>query len=142
MASPSPNRTKLASKRKTDTIGTPNRDIFTDLPGPSTYMRIPTQPNHISRNTDIDALNQATSTILQKGHTRHDERAHTTPNSKAFTRSASLFGREAGYVDSESDFDRAESDSGDSLSHPSPAMKEVIQLRLELATLKEVSPHR
>jgi hypothetical protein len=136
MASASSSKAKAGSKRRTDPSNTPTRDNVADLAGPSTYMRIPAVQNHVSRNTDI--LQQAASTILHKGSRQSGEHTRTAPLSKAFSRGTGLFVREATLIDSESDFDRAESDSGDE-APSSPVKKEVLQLRAELAAVRQVN---
>jgi hypothetical protein len=143
MASPSPSKAKSGPKRRTDLINTPpNRDNVADLAaGPSTYMRIPAiVQNHGSRNTDI--LQQAANTILHKGNRQSGGESHTrtTPISKpSFSRGTGLFVRETTLIDSESDFDRAESDYSGDEPPSSPVKKEVLQLRAELAAARQVS---
>lgn len=77
------------------------------------------------------------STILHKGSRQSGEHTRTAPISKTFSRGTGLFIREATLIDSESDFDRAESDSGDEA--PSSPVKEVLQLRAELAAARQVN---
>jgi K+-transporting ATPase c subunit len=137
MASPSPSKARAGSKRRTDSNNTLNRDNVADLAGPSTFMRIPAVQNHISRNADI--LQQAANTIRHKGSRQGGEHTRTSPIiSQAFSQGTGLFGREVTLIDSESDFDRAESDSGNE-APSSPVKKEVLQLRAELAAARQVN---
>lgn len=134
MASPTISKARSVPKRRLPGINNLGRDTA-DGVEPS-YTRIPSNANLVSRLLDDYTLQQPSASLPSK-YLRPGPQKRATLNE--LPDSSRIYARHTSFVDSESDFDRADDSETSSVrSSSSKTCEEVKVLRRELALLQEV----